>query len=123
MPYTFSTRFENARGTNPEELIAAAHASCFSMALAGDLAKMGFEAREIRTTASVGLEKTDGAWSVTSSHLSVRAQVPGIDGTKFLQAAEGAKANCPISRLLNSPISMDAVLESSSSQGRQGGAA
>jgi len=110
--YSFSTRFENARGTNPEELIGAAHAGCFSMALSAQLGNAGIVPESIRTTASVTLEKGDGGFSVTAVHLDVNARIPGADRAKFEQAANEAKAGCPISKLLKAPITMTAKLES-----------
>src|SRR2546423_11498580 len=106
------TRFEEGKGTNPEELIAAAHAGCFSMALSGQLGNAGMTAESIRTTAAVTLEKTDAGFTVTSVHLDVIAKIPGADKAKFDTAANNAKAGCPISRLLNTTITMDAKLES-----------
>jgi osmotically inducible protein OsmC len=110
--YTFATRFEDKAGTNPEELIAAAHASCFSMALSADLAKAGFTPQRVEATAAVTLHTVDGKPTVTKSHLSVKANVPGIDPAKFQEIANGAKEGCPISRLLKAEITMDATLES-----------
>lgn len=110
--YSFSTRFENGVGTNPEELIAAAHAGCFSMALSGQLTNAGHTAESIHTTATVKMEKTDAGFTVTNVHLDVRARVPGIDQQGFETAANNAKAGCPISRLLKAEITMDAQLES-----------
>lgn len=109
--YSFSTRFEDGKGTNPEELIAAAHAGCFSMALSGQLGKAGLTAERIATTASVSLEKSDAGFSITAVHLDVRAKVPDADRSAFDQAAADAKAGCPVSRLLNATITMDAKLE------------
>jgi lipoyl-dependent peroxiredoxin len=109
-PYSFRMRFENEPGTNPEELIAAAHASCFSMALSGQLGERGLTADEIRTVATVTLEKTDSGFGVTKSHLDVNALIPGADEETFRQAAEAAKAGCPISKLLNAQITMSAKL-------------
>lgn len=108
--YSFSTRFENGIGTNPEELIAAAHAGCFSMALSGQLGAAGLTADSISTTASVRLEKLESGFAVTSVHLEVRAKVPGADEAAFATAAGNAKAGCPISKLLNAEITMDAAL-------------
>jgi len=108
--YSFGTRFEAGKGTNPEELIAAAHASCFSMALSLILGEAGMTADSIRTTATVALEKTDAGFTVTSSHLEVRATIPGASESKFQEAAAKAKAGCPISRLLNAAITMNAAL-------------
>ncbi len=110
--YSFSTRFEEGKGTNPEELIAAAHAGCFSMALSGQLGNAGMTADEIKTTATVTLEKTDAGFTVTASHLDVTAKIPGADPKAFETAANNAKAGCPISRLLNTKITMDAKLAS-----------
>jgi osmotically inducible protein OsmC len=111
-PYSFSTRFEGQPGTNPEELIAAAHAGCFSMALSAQLGNAGLSAQSIDTKATVTLEKTDTGFSVTASHLQVTAKIPGADRAKFDEAAKNAKEGCPISRLLNAKITMDAKLES-----------
>jgi lipoyl-dependent peroxiredoxin len=108
--YSFSTRFEEGVGTNPEELIAAAHAGCFSMALSGQLGNAGMTATEINTTATVTMEKTDAGFTVTASHLDVTAKIPGADPKAFETAANNAKAGCPISRLLNAKITMDAKL-------------
>ena len=109
--YSFSTRFENGVGTNPEELIAAAHAGCFSMAFSAELGRAGFTPESIFTTATVTLDKTDAGFTVTESNLEMTAKIPGIDGEKFTDIANGAKAGCPISRLLNAKISLDAKLE------------
>src|SRR6185503_16149851 len=109
--YSFSTRFEDGKGTNPEELIAAAHAGCFSMALSGQLGNAGMTAESINTTASVTLEKTDAGFTITKVHLDVTAKIPGADGQAFETAANNAKAGCPISRLLKAEITMDAKLE------------
>lgn len=109
--YTFATRFETAPGTNPEELIAAAHAGCFSMALSGKLTAAGLTPGRIATTATVTLEKTDAGMTVTAVHLKTVAKVPGAAADAFATAAEGAKATCPISRLLNAKITLDAKLE------------
>ena len=111
-PYSFSTRFESQPGTNPEELIAAAHAGCFSMALSDQLGNAGMTAQAIDTTATVTMEKTDAGFTVTASHLQVTVKIPGADQAKFDQAAKNAKEGCPISRLLNAKITMDAKLES-----------
>jgi osmotically inducible protein OsmC len=110
--YSFGTRFEEGKGTNPEELIAAAHAGCFSMALSGQLGNAGMTADEISTMATITLEKTDAGFTVTGSHLDVTAKVPGADAKAFETAANNAKAGCPISRLLNTTITMDAKLVS-----------
>ena len=109
--YSFSTRFENGAGTNPEELIAAAHAGCFSMALSKQLEDAGMKAEEINTTAAVTLEKTDAGFTITKVHLDVKARIPGGDSAAFETAANNAKAGCPVSRLLKADITMDARLE------------
>jgi osmotically inducible protein OsmC len=109
--YSFSTRFEDGKGTNPEELIAAAHAGCFSMALSAQLGNAGMTAESIATTASVNLEKTDAGFTITAVHLEVKARVPGADKAKFDTAADNAKAGCPVSRVLNATITMNATLE------------
>ena len=108
--YSFSTRFENGVGTNPEELIAAAHAGCFSMALSAQLGNAGMTAEAIETTATVTLEKTDAGFTVTKVHLDTTARIPNGDRQKFEEAANNAKAGCPISRLLKAEISMNARL-------------
>lgn len=98
--YSFSTRFENARGTNPEELIAAAHAGCFSMALSAQLGNAGITPQSLETTASVTLEKLESGFTVTKIHLDLTARIPGVDKAVFDKAAADAKAGCPISKLL-----------------------
>ncbi len=108
--YSFSTRFENGVGTNPEELIAAAHAGCFSMALSGQLGEGKMTAESINTTATVTMEKTEAGFTVTKVHLDVTAKIPGADPSAFATAANNAKAGCPISRLLKAEITMDAKL-------------
>ncbi len=109
--YSFSTRFEEAKGTNPEELIAAAHAACFSMALSGQLGEAGLKAESINTSAAVTLEKTEAGFTITAVHLVVTAKVPGAGQQAFEKAANNAKAGCPVSRLLNAKITMEARLE------------
>lgn len=109
--YSFSTRFEEGKGTNPEELIAAAHAGCFSMALSAQLGTENKTPESIQTEAAVTLLKTDAGFTVTAVHLKVRAKVPGSSPPEFQKAAEAAKANCPISRLLKAEITMEAKLE------------
>ena len=109
--YSFSTRFENGIGTNPEELIAAAHAGCFSMAFSAELGKAGITPESIHTTATITMDKTDAGWTVTESHLDVTAKIPGVDQAKFIAAANAAKGGCPISRLLKANVTMDAKLE------------
>ena len=108
--YSFSTRFENGVGTNPEELIAAAHAGCFSMALSAELGKAGITPAKIETSAALTMDKTDAGWTVTRIHLATTATIPGADRGKFEAAANAAKAGCPISRLLNTQITLDAKL-------------
>lgn len=108
--YSFSTRFEDGIGTNPEELIAAAHASCFSMALSGQLGAAGLTADSINTTAAVRLEKLEDGFAITKVHLDVTAKIPGADDAAFQTAAANAKAGCPISKLLKAEITMDAKL-------------
>jgi osmotically inducible protein OsmC len=110
--YSFSTRFEDGIGTNPEELIAAAHAGCFSMALSGQLGNAGLTAESINTTATVTLDKKDGGFAITAIHLEVKAKIPGADQQAFETAANNAKAGCPVSKVLNAEITMDAKLES-----------
>ncbi len=111
LPYDFRKRFEGEAGTNPEELIGAAHAACFSMALSGELGKAGMTADAIDTTATVTLDFIDGAPTVTKIHLDLKAKIPGADAAAFQTAAAGAKANCPISRLLKAAeITLDAAL-------------
>jgi|ERR1051326_103199 osmotically inducible protein OsmC len=109
--YSFSTRFENGIGTNPEELIAAAHAGCFSMALSAELGKASLTPQSIHTTATITLDKTDAGWTVTESHLDVTVKIPGVDPAQFTAAANAAKAGCPISRLLKANVTMNAKLE------------
>jgi lipoyl-dependent peroxiredoxin len=109
--YSFTTRFENGVGTNPEELIAAAHAGCFAMAFSAELGKVGLTPESISASATVTLDKTNEGFTVTQSHLDVTAKVPGADRDKVLQIANGAKAGCPISRLLNAKVTMDAKVE------------
>ncbi|HKK78349.1 MAG TPA: OsmC family protein [Phaeodactylibacter sp.] len=112
-PYSFKTRFENEdgkKGTNPEELIAAAHAGCFNMALGVQLEQAGFKADELKTEAAVTLEKKGEGFAITKIHLTLHANVPGIDEQKFTELSSGAKVNCPISQLLDVDITMNAHL-------------
>lgn len=109
-PYGFNTRFESEPGTNPEELIAAAHASCFTMALSFALAKAGHEQGTLDTSAKVTLDKEGEGFKISRSALTLRAQVPGIDDTEFQRIAAEAKAGCPVSKLLNAEITLDATL-------------
>jgi osmotically inducible protein OsmC len=106
--YSFSTRFESGVGTNPEELIAAAHSGCFAMAFSAELGKAGLTPESINATATVTLDKTDAGFTVTQSHLDVTVKVPGADKNKVLEIANAAKAGCPISRVLNAKVTMDA---------------
>ena len=110
-PYSFNSRFASGAGTNPEELIAAAHSGCFAMALSGALGEAGITAERIEVTAEVSLENVPPAgWTVTASHLILSAKIPGISVDKLEEIAGKAKAGCPISRLLNAKISLDAKL-------------
>ena len=110
-PYSFQSRFGDAPATNPEELIAAAHAGCFTMALSNALGTAGFPAEKLATTASLTFEQVDGKWTISTIHLETTAKVPKIDKTKFQELATDAKANCPISRVLNAKITLAATLE------------
>jgi osmotically inducible protein OsmC len=110
-PYSFSTRFENGAGTNPEELIAAAHAGCFTMALSLMLANAGFVPQQLSTEATLSFEQVNGSWTITAVDLNTRGRVPGIDGQKFAAIAADAKANCPVSRVLKAAITLHAALE------------
>ena len=109
--YGFGSRFEEGPGTNPEELIAAAHAGCFTMATTAALTKAGHTAERLATDAVLSLEQVDGAWTITKVHLSLLAKVPGLSEAEFQEIAAGAKANCPVSRVLRAEISLDARLE------------
>ena len=109
--YSFGTRFENGVGTNPEELIAAAHSGCFAMAFSAELGKAGLTPESIHATATVTLDKTDAGFTVTASHLDVTVKVPGAETENVLAIANAAKAGCPISRVLNAKITMDAKVE------------
>lgn len=109
--YGFNTRFENGPGTNPEELIGAAHAGCFTMALSGKLGEAGMTASKMMTTATVTLEKVEGGFSITAVHLSLVATIPGASDAAFQAAALDAKQNCPVSKLLNAEITLEARLE------------
>jgi osmotically inducible protein OsmC len=110
--YSFTTRFENGVGTNPEELVAAAHAGCFAMALSAELGKAGITPESLEVTATITMDKTEAGWTVTESHLDLSAKIPGADRNAFDTAAAAAKAGCPISRLLNTNITLDAKLTS-----------
>ena len=109
-PYGFASRFEGKPGTNPEELIGAAHAGCFTMALSLILGEAGFTAEEMNTKAEITLEKQGEGFSITKSHLTLRAKIPGIDAAKFQELAGKAEKNCPVSKLLKAEISLDAAL-------------
>jgi osmotically inducible protein OsmC len=111
-PYSFAQRFEGVPGTNPEELIAAAHAACFSMALSGQLGAAELTADSIQTTSTIKLEKLDSGFTITSAHLDVTAKVPKADQAAFMKAAEAAEKGCPVSKVLNAKITMTATLQS-----------
>ena len=110
-PYSFSTRFENTPGTNPEELIAAAHAACFSMALSAQLGSANLTPSSIETSATLKMEKQDSGWAITSIHLAVVGRMPNADDAAFQKAAENAKSGCPVSKVLKANITMEAKLE------------
>ncbi len=109
-PYGFAMRFEGVKGTNPEELIGAAHAGCFSMALSGILGREGLTAERMDTKARVTLEQKEGGFEITAVHLTLEGRVPGCDAAKFQELAEKAKAGCPVSKLLKATITLDAKL-------------
>ncbi|WP_306521215.1 OsmC family protein [Gemmatimonas sp.] len=112
-PYSFKLRFEDesgTNGTNPEELIAAAHAGCFSMALSGQLTRAGFTAESLATSAALTLEQKDGGFAITTVHLTLDAKVPGISAEQFHELANAAKAGCPVSKVLNAEITLTATL-------------
>ncbi|QDZ29357.1 OsmC family protein [Noviherbaspirillum sp. UKPF54] len=111
-PYGFRMRFEDEPGTNPEELIAAAHAGCFTMALSAQLGEAGMVAERLSTEAAVTLEKKDDGFSITAIHLALAAKIPGADRQAFDAAVDKAKTGCPVSKLLNAQITLDAKLES-----------
>ncbi|HEY1632427.1 MAG TPA: OsmC family protein [Rhizomicrobium sp.] len=111
LPYGFNTRFGDVKGTNPEELIGAAHASCFTMALSSELGKVGIDDPHIQTTATVELKQADGAFSITASHLDVVVEAKGADKAKLEAAANTAKANCPVSKLLKAEVTMTATYQ------------
>jgi osmotically inducible protein OsmC len=115
-PYSFGARFEHERGTNPEELLAAAHAGCFTMALTASLGRAGFAPTRLATQARVTLEQVNDSWSITAVHLETDAWVPNITAARFGEIAEDAKANCPVSRVLNAKITMHAKLEACGEQ-------
>ena len=109
--YGFNTRFENGPGTNPEELIGAAHAGCFSMALSLNVTEAGFEVDTIKTVATVTLDKDDSGFTITAVHLDLTAKIPSIDDSKFQELANKTKLGCPVSKVLNAEITLDAKLE------------
>jgi lipoyl-dependent peroxiredoxin len=109
-PYSFKTRFEDTPGTNPEELIAAAHAACFSMALSAQLGGAQLTPESINTAATLTMEKLESGWTITAVHLDVTARVPGASAEAFSKATQDAKAGCPVSKVLNAKITMDAKL-------------
>ncbi len=110
-PYSFANRFENSPGTNPEELLAAAHAGCYTMAVCAALTRAGFKPTRLSTQAVVSLEQLEGTWTITASHLEMRASVPDLPAARFAEIAADAKVNCPVSRALRLSITLDAQLE------------
>ena len=110
-PYSFTTRFESGIGTNPEELIAAAHAGCFTMAFSAFLGGAGFTPQKLSTEATLSMEQMEGNWTITAIQLALTAQVPGITKEKFEEVAATAKANCPVSRVLNAKITLATTLQ------------
>ena len=111
-PYSFHTRFEEGKGTNPEELLAAAHAGCFTMALSLQLSLARLKAENLETACTITLEQKDGAFAITESHLELKARIPGATAEAFQKAAQAAKAGCPVSKLFHTNITLDAHLES-----------
>lgn len=111
-PYSFRTRFEGGEGTTPEELLAAAHAACFSMALSSQIQQAGFTAETLETKCTITLDKTDGGFGITQSHLDLKARVPGIGADKFDEATAAAKTGCPVSKLYNTNITLTVNLDS-----------
>jgi osmotically inducible protein OsmC len=109
-PYSFHTRFEEGKGTNPEELLAAAHAGCFTMAVSAQLAGAGLKADSLETTCTISLEQTEGGFAITESHLAMTAKIPGATPEAFEKATQAAKAGCPVSKLYNTKITLDARL-------------
>ena len=110
-PYSFISRFEQGKGTNPEELLAAAHAGCFTMAVTAELTKAGIKAETLETTCTITLDRKDAGFAITESHLDLKAKVPGVTQEVFDQAVQGAKAGCPVSKLFNTNITLTAHLE------------
>ena len=109
--YSFHSRFEQGKGTNPEELLAAAHAGCFTMALSNQLAQAGLKAESLETNCTITLEQKDGSFAITESHLELKARIPGATQQAFDKATQDAKAGCPVSKLYNTNITLDAHLE------------
>ena len=109
-PYGFASRFEGKKGTNPEELLGAAHAGCFTMALSLILGEAGFTAEQMDTTAKVTLEQVDGGFAITAVHLTLQAKIPGVDQANFEKLTGMAKAGCPVSKLLKAEVTLDATL-------------
>jgi lipoyl-dependent peroxiredoxin len=110
-PYSFHTRFEEGKGTNPEELLAAAHAGCFTMALSLQLSLVGLKAESLETDCTITMEQKDGAFAITESHLELKARIPGASAEAFQTAAQAAKSGCPVSKLFNTTITLNAHLE------------
>jgi lipoyl-dependent peroxiredoxin len=110
-PYSFTARFENGAGTNPEELLAAAHAGCFTMALSAQLGQAGLTAESLETTCKITLEQKDGGFTITGSHLELKAKVQGATAEAFEKATQAAKTGCPVSKLYNTVITLNATLE------------
>jgi osmotically inducible protein OsmC len=111
-PYSFHSRFEQGKGTNPEELLAAAHAGCFTMALSAQLGEAGLKATSLETSCTITLEQKDGGFAITESHLELKAKVPGATAEAFEKATKAAETGCPVSKLFNAKITLDAHLES-----------
>jgi lipoyl-dependent peroxiredoxin len=111
-PYSFHSRFEQGKGTNPEELLAAAHAGCFTMALSSQLTQAGLKAERLETTCTITLEQKDGSFAITESHLELKAKIPGATQEAFVKATKAAETGCPVSKLYNTKITLDAHLES-----------
>ena len=111
-PYSFHSRFEQGKGTNPEELLAAAHAGCFTMALSSQLTQAGLKAERLETTCTITLEQKDGSFAITESHLELKAKIPGATQEAFDKATKAAETGCPVSKLYNTKITLDAHLES-----------
>ena len=111
-PYSFHSRFEQGKGTNPEELLAAAHAGCFTMAVSSQLTQAGLKAERLETTCTITLEQKDGSFAITESHLELKAKIPGANQEAFDKATQAAKTGCPVSKLYNAKITLDAHLES-----------